>query len=204
MPKLGAASARDLGQHPVPHRALCTNHEIRIELVESAGRLGFSELVAVDHQPHHALAAVGTFLRNNAHREARLGIAEPLKKRTLGLHQASQGKEPLWLGKRGHQAAASKSLEKSVGKMQRGRRSSPAESQRCRYSCTMRRHNCACISIPLSKFLTPPPIRIAIGSTASGTLKVSSRMRSASSSCSWISSAIDGSALSCARRCIVP
>src|SRR5208337_2162663 len=123
-----------------------------------------------------SIAAVAGVVRHDAYREARLGVSEPPEKFTLGMHQLAEGEEPLRIGKRRHQAAASNILLKSVGRMHRGRRSSPAESQRCRYSCTIRRHNCPCSSMPLSKCSMPPPIRIAIGSTASGTLKVSSRI----------------------------
>src|SRR5579864_271112 len=203
MPQLRPSVRLDLAEHPIPNLALAANHEVRIVLVEIGDRLHLGELVTVDHQPDDLIAAVAHVVGNDSHRKSRLGVTEASEKLTLGLHQLAEGEKPRRVWKRRHQLA-SKSLLKSVGRIHRGRRSSPAESHRCRYSWTIRRHNCPCNSIPLSKFLSPPPIRIAIGSTASGTLKVSSRIRSASSSCTWSSSATAVFALSCARRCIVP
>src|SRR6266446_1770162 len=203
MPQLRPSVLLDLAEHPIPDLAPAANYEVRIVLVEIGDRRHLGELVAIDHESDDLIAAVAHVVGNDSHREARLGITEASEQLTLGLHQLAESEKPRGVWKRRHQLA-SKSLLKSVGRIHRGRRSSPAESHRCRYSWTIRRHNCPCNSIPLSKFLIPPPIRIAIGSTASRTLKVSSRIRSASSSCTWSSSATAGFALSCARRCIVP
>src|SRR5208283_4015815 len=196
-----ASVADDLIEHSRPDLTAGADYEVRIERGQVGERRRAHQGVALEFEPDGSRDPFAVVIEH-ANREADLGIAEPAKRLALGFHQAAEGEKPCGIRKRRHHAP--KIFAKSVGSRQRGRRFKPAESQRWRYSLTIRRQSWPCSSIPLSKCSTPPPISIAIGSTSSGTLKVCNRIISASSSWSWSSPASSGRDLSCSRRCTVP